>query len=78
MGEICAGRSARFTLPALDHAGRPVGIDARLVVELEIAPQITTGVLHASRDAGQIGAGVAHQPIEPFRDALAALVEELG
>jgi Protein of unknown function (DUF1116) len=78
MGEICAGRSARFTLPALDHAGSPVGIDARLVVELGIAPQITTGVLHAARDAGQIGAGIAHQPIAPFRDALAALVEELG
>jgi hypothetical protein len=78
MGEICAGRSARFTLPALDHAGSPVGIDARLVVELGIAPQITTGVLHAARDAGQIGAGIAHQPLGPFAAALAALVEELG
>jgi Protein of unknown function (DUF1116) len=78
MGEICAGRSTRFTLPALDHAGSPVGIDARLVVELGIAPQITTGVLHAARDAGQIGAGIAHQPIAPFAAALAALVEELG
>ncbi len=78
MGEICAGRSARFTLPALDHAGSPVGIDARLVVELGIAPQITTGVLHAARDAGQIGAGIAHQPLAPFRAALTALVEELG
>jgi hypothetical protein len=75
MGEICAGRSARFTLPALDHAGSPVGIDARLVVELGVAPQITTGVLHATQDAGQIGAGIAHQPLEPFRDALAALVD---
>ena len=78
MGEICAARSARFTIPALDYAGTPVGIDARLVVELEITPQITTGVLHATQGAGQIGAGVAHQPLEPFRDALAALVEELG
>ena len=77
MGEICAGRSARFTLPALDHAGSPVGIDARLVVELGVAPQITTGVLHATQGAGQIGAGIAHQPLEPFRDALAALVAEL-
>ena len=78
MGEICAGRSARFTVPALDHTGSPVGIDARLVVELGVAPQITTGVLHATQGAGQIGAGIAHQPLEPFRDALAALVEELG
>jgi hypothetical protein len=78
MGEICAGRSGRFTLPALDHAGSPVGIDARLVVELAITPQITTGVLHEARDAGQIGAGIAHQPLAPFADALGALVQELG
>ena len=78
MGEICAGRSARFTLPALDHAGSPVGIDARLVVELGVAPQITTGVLHATQGAGQIGAGIAHQPLEPFRDALAALIAGLA
>jgi hypothetical protein len=64
-------------LPALDYAGSAVGIDARLVVELQVAPQITTGVLHASAGAGQIGAGVAHQPLEPFADALAALVAEL-
>jgi len=74
MGEICAGRSARFTLPALDHAGSPVGIDARLVVELGVGPQITTGVLHATDGAGQIGAGIAHQPLEPFAEALTALV----
>ena len=43
-----------------------------------MAPQITTGVLHATQGAGQIGAGIAHQPLEPFRDALAALVEELA
>jgi hypothetical protein len=77
MGEICAGRSARFTLPALDHAGSPVGIDARLVVELGVAPQITTGVLHATQGAGQIGAGIAHQPLDPFREALTALVADL-
>jgi Protein of unknown function (DUF1116) len=74
MGEICAARSARF---AIAGRGTPVGIDARLVTELEVTPQITTGVLHASSGAGQIGAGVAHQPAEPFRAALEALVAEL-
>jgi hypothetical protein len=34
---------------------------------------VTTGVLHRSAGAGQIGAGIAHQPVEPFRDALRAL-----
>jgi hypothetical protein len=77
MGEICAARSQRFTIPGLDFAGTPVGIDARVVTELEIAPQITTGVLHTSSGAGQIGAGVAHQPLEPFRAALEALAADL-
>jgi hypothetical protein len=77
MAEICCARSERFTIPALDSAGAPVGIDARLVVELGVTPQISTGVLHASAGAGQIGAGVAHQPVEPFAEAVVALVEEL-
>jgi hypothetical protein len=77
MGEICAARSRRFTIPSLDFAGVPVGIDARLVVELGVTPQITTGVLHASSGAGQIGAGVAHQPLAPFAAALAALASDL-
>ncbi|HVF80234.1 MAG TPA: DUF1116 domain-containing protein [Solirubrobacteraceae bacterium] len=77
MREICAGRSTRFTIPAMDSAPTPVGIDARLVCELDIAPQITTGVLHASDGVGQIGAGVAHQPTGPFCEATIALAAEL-
>jgi hypothetical protein len=77
MGQITLARSRRFTMPALESAGTPVGIDARLVTELELTPQITTGVLHASTGAGQIGAGVAHQPLEPFRSAVLALAAEL-
>jgi hypothetical protein len=77
MGQITVGRSTRFTIPSLDFRGTPVGIDARLAAELDITPQITTGVLHASSGAGQIGAGVAHQPVEPFRAAIVALAREL-
>jgi hypothetical protein len=77
MGEICAAHSKRFTIPGLDFSPGPVGIDARLVVELGVTPQISTGVLHRSSGAGQIGAGVAHQPPEPFRAALEALVADL-
>lgn len=77
MSQITVTRSERFTIPALDFSGAPVGIDARLAAELDITPQITTGVLHASSGAGQIGAGVAHQPIEPFRAAVLALAREL-
>jgi hypothetical protein len=77
MGQITAGRSRRFTMPALNFAGTPLGIDARLVAGLDVTPQITTGVLHASSGAGQIGAGVAHQPAGPFRDAVVALAADL-
>jgi hypothetical protein len=77
MGQITVSRSRRFTIPSLDFAGTPVGIDARLAAELDITPQITTGVLHANSGAGQIGAGVAHQPVEPFREAVLALAAEL-
>jgi hypothetical protein len=77
MSQITVGRSRRFTIPALDFAGTPLGIDARLAAELEITPQITTGVLHAAGGIGQIGAGVAHQPVAPFRAAVLALAEEL-
>ena len=77
MGEICAARSERFKITSRDYLGTPVGIDARLVTELELTPQITTGVLHAHSGAGQIGAGVAHQPLGPFRAAVEALAEAL-
>lgn len=77
MGQITLARSRRFAIPALDSLGTPVGIDARLVAELEVTPQITTGVLHASSGAGQIGAGLARQPVEPFRAAVLALAAEL-
>ena len=77
MSEICVTRSERFRIANANGTGTPVGIDARLVSELEVAPQITTGVLHASSGVGQIGAGVAHQPVAPFRDAAAALAAAL-
>lgn len=70
---ICAGTSSRFTLPPLDFTGTPVGVDVRRVVELGITPQITTGILHSSSGAGQIGAGVATAPLECFTQALTAL-----
>ena len=70
---ICAGRSSRFKLPALDWRGTPLGVDVRKVVELGITPKVTTGILHVSEGTGQVGAGVATAPIECFRTALLAL-----
>jgi hypothetical protein len=74
---ICAGTSSRFKLPPLDFTGTPIGVDVRRVVELGITPQITTGILHSSSGAGQIGAGVATAPLECFTAALTALATRL-
>jgi hypothetical protein len=77
MERLCAGRSTRFKIPILDGRGTPLGVDVRRVVETGTTPSINTGILHASAGCGQIGAGVAHAPIEPFRAALLALDRRL-
>ena len=73
IARISLGKSSRFKLPYLGFRGSPIGVDLRRVVELEITPSINTGILHASEGTGQIGAGVAHAPVECFREALLAL-----
>ncbi len=78
MASICAGSSGRLKLGFLDFRGAPIGVDVRLVVELETTPAINTGILHASEPVGQIGAGVARAPLDCFRQALVALDERLG
>ena len=70
---ICVGRSSRFTLPTVDFAGTPVGVDVRKVVELGIRPKVTTGILHGHDGSGQVGAGVATAPAECFVAALQEL-----
>jgi hypothetical protein len=71
--KICVGRSSRFKLPVMQFRGSPVGVDVRKVVELQIAPAITTGILHATEGLGQVGAGVARAPLGCFEEALLAL-----
>ncbi|MGQ0668442.1 MAG: oxamate carbamoyltransferase subunit AllG family protein [Actinomycetota bacterium] len=74
---ICIGRSSRFKLPFLDHRGSPLGVDVRKVVETQVTPAITTGILHATEGLGQVGAGVARAPLSCFENALLALDAEL-
>ena len=50
----------------MGFSGTPLGVDARLVVDLGITPKVTTGILHASDGSGQVGAGVATAPLECF------------
>jgi len=78
LAAVCAGQSGRFKIPMLAMTGTPLGVDVRRVVELGIAPAITTGILHKSAGTGQVGAGVAEAPIGCFADALADLDRRLG
>jgi hypothetical protein len=76
MGDICIGRSERLRIPVLDGEGTPLGVDARACVDLGATPLINTGILHRE-EGGQIGAGIARTPLEPIRDALGALADDL-
>jgi hypothetical protein len=78
MGEITIASSPGWTIPALDGAGVPTGIDIRLVVETAIAPVINTGIAHRRPGVGQVGAGVAYAPSACFAAALLAFAERMG
>ena len=73
MGEITAARNPKWTIPALEFAGVPTGIDVRRVVETGIAPAINTGIAHRQAGIGQVGAGVSRAPLACFEQALLAL-----
>ena len=77
MYEITLARSSEWTIPALDFAGVPTGIDARRVVASGIAPTINTGIAHREPGVGQVGAGVVRAPMGCFTKALAGLAEGL-
>jgi hypothetical protein len=77
MYEITVGRNPAWTLPTLDYAGVPTGIDVRKVVETGIAPAINTGIAHRQPGIGQVGAGIVRAPLACFERALEALGAEL-
>jgi len=78
MYEITAGRNPEWTLPALDFAGTPTGIDIRRVLETGIAPAINTGIAHREAGVGQVGAGIVRAPMACFEKALEAFAEKMG
>ena len=78
MGEITLGSNPEWTIPALDGAGVPTGIDIRLVVETGIVPTINTGIAHRRPGVGQVGAGVVSAPMGCFTHALVAFAERMG
>jgi hypothetical protein len=75
---ITVGRNPDWTLPALDYAGVPTGIDIRKVVETGIVPTINTGIAHRDPGVGQVGAGVVRAPLACFEQAVEALAAKLG
>jgi hypothetical protein len=77
MQRITLGPNPAFTIPVLDFAGSPSGIDARKVVDRAIVPVINTGVAHREAGIGQVGAGICEAPLACFAQALAALGERL-
>ena len=77
MYEVTCARNPEWTIPALDSAGVPSGIDARRVVASGIAPTINTGIAHREAGMGQVGAGVVRAPMDCFVRALAGLAETL-
>jgi len=77
MGQITIGRNPAFTLPPLNFAGTPAGIDIRKVLDNTIQPIINTGIAHRDAGVGQVGAGVTRAPLECFISALAALADTI-
>jgi hypothetical protein len=78
MRHVTLGRNNAFTIPMLEFAGSPAGIDVRKVVDTGIAPIINTGMAHREAGIGQVGAGIVHPPMECFTQALVAVAAETG
>jgi hypothetical protein len=75
MREITLGENPRWSVPVLEFAGVPSGIDATLVCRTGILPQINTGMAGRVAGVGQVGAGLVTPPAEIFPRAVTRLAE---
>lgn len=78
MQDIAVSSNPALSLPNLDFAGAPCGIDVRKVVDSGILPVLTTGIAHRRAGVGQIGAGIVRTPMGCYTAALRALAQRLG
>jgi hypothetical protein len=78
MTEITVAPNPEWTIPSMDYAGVPTGIDIRLVADSGIAPTINTGIAHRQPGVGQVGAGIVKAPLPCFISAVRAFAEEVG
>jgi hypothetical protein len=75
MREITISENPRWSIPVLEFAGVPTGIDVTRVCRTGILPQINTGMAGRRAGVGQVGAGLVTPPAEIFPKALARLAE---
>jgi hypothetical protein len=75
MQEITLGENPRWSIPILEFAGVPSGIDTARVCRTGILPQINTGMAGRVAGVGQVGAGLVNPPEEIFPKALARLAQ---
>jgi hypothetical protein len=73
MREITLGENPRWSVPVLEFAGVPTGVDVTRVCRTGILPQINTGMAGRVAGVGQVGAGLVTPPEEIFPQALARL-----
>jgi hypothetical protein len=73
MREITLGENPRWSVPILEFAGVPTGIDVAAVCRTGILPQINTGMAGREAGVGQVGAGLVTPPADIFPKALSAL-----
>ena len=78
MSEITISHNPNYIIPTWNFKGACLGLDARLVVEKNIAPVINTGIAHKIPGYGQIGAGTVNPPFECFKKAILAYAKKLG
>jgi len=75
MAAITIGRNPGWSIPQLDFAGAPTGIDLIRSVELNLLPAINTGIAHREPGIGQVGAGLTRPPWECFHAAFEAFAQ---
>jgi len=78
MYRITSTKNALNAIPVLDFEGTPLGLDARKVIDTLINPVINTGIAHKVAGVGQVGAGIALAPIDPFIDGINAIYASLS
>jgi hypothetical protein len=67
-----------MSLPNLEFAAAPAGIEVRKVLDTGIRPVVTTGIAHKRAGVGQIGAGIVRVRMACFAQALEALATGFG